>query len=57
MQTFIVFDEIVLEIKSAKEIVDEHVSQAINYLRVADKKLALVVNFARNKLEYKRVIY
>ncbi|MEO6537984.1 MAG: GxxExxY protein [Ferruginibacter sp.] len=54
---FIVFGEIILEIKSAKEIADEHISQAINYLRVANKKLALVVNFARGKLQYKRVIY
>ena len=54
---FIVFDKIILEIKCVKEITDEHISQAINYLKVSDNKLALLVNFARGKLEYKRLVY
>lgn len=54
---FIVFDKIILEIKSAKDLADEQTSQAINYLKVSGKKLALLVNFARSKLEYKRIIY
>ncbi|MEO6671436.1 MAG: GxxExxY protein [Ferruginibacter sp.] len=54
---FVVCDKIILEVKSVKEIVDEHISQAINYLKVSDKKLALLVNFARGKLDYKRILY
>ena len=54
---FIVFDKIILEVKCVRELVDEHVSQAINYLKVSDKKLTLLVNFAKGKLEYKRIIY
>ncbi len=54
---FIVFDKIILEIKCVKKITDEHISQAINCLKVSGNKLALVVNFARGKLEYQRVLY
>lgn len=54
---FIVFDKIILEIKCVKAITEEHVSQAINYLKVSGNKLALIVNFARGKLEYQRIVY
>ena len=54
---FIVFDKIILEVKCVKAINEEHVSQAINYLKVANNKLALLVNFARGKLEYQRIVY
>jgi len=54
---FIVFDKIILEIKCVKQLQDENVSQAINYLKVSGNKLTLLVNFAKGKLEYKRIIY
>ncbi|HPH22552.1 MAG TPA: GxxExxY protein [Chitinophagaceae bacterium] len=54
---FVVFDKIILEVKCVKSIADEHESQAINYLKVSDNRLALLVNFARGKMEYKRIIY
>jgi GxxExxY protein len=54
---FVVFDKIILEVKCVKSIADEHESQAINDLKVSDNRLALLVNFARGKMEYKRIIY
>lgn len=54
---FVVFDKIILEIKCVKNIADEHESQAINYLKASNNRLALLVNFARGKLEHKRIIY
>jgi GxxExxY protein len=54
---FIIFDKIILEVKCVKAITDEHIAQVINYLKVSDNKLALVVNFARGKLEYQRLVY
>lgn len=54
---FIVLDKIILEVKCVKLLTDEHISQAINYLKVSDQKLALLVNFARGKLEYQRIVY
>ena len=54
---FVVFDKIILEVKSIKDLTDEHVSQTINYLKVSEQKLAILVNFARSKLDYKRLVY
>ena len=54
---FIVLDKIVLEVKCVKAITDEHISQAINYLKVSENKPALIINFARGKLEYQRLVY
>ena|SRR5690606_21353876 len=53
---FVVFDKIILEIKSVNDIIDAHVAQAINYLKVSNNPLALIVNFGENKLYYKRII-
>ena len=54
---FVVYGDIILEIKCVKSLLDEHVSLVLNYLRASDKKLGLLVNFAREKLEYKRLVY
>jgi len=54
---FVVFDKIILEVKCVKALTDEHVSLCINYLKVSGNKLALLVNFARGKLEYQRILY
>ena len=53
---FVVFDKIILEIKSVNDIIDAHVAQAINYLKISENQLALIVNFGENKLYYKRII-
>ena len=53
---FVVFDKIILEIKGRKEICDDDFAQAINYLKVSENKLALIVNFGEPKLNYKRVV-
>lgn len=53
---FIVFDKIILEIKSCKSLNDEHLSQCLNYLKVSKNKLAILANFNNNSLEYKRII-
>lgn len=54
---FVVFDKIILEVKCVATLTDEHYSQVINYLKVSENKLGLLVNFSRNKLETKRIIY
>lgn len=53
---FVVFDDIILEIKCASGIVDAHIKQVLNYLAVSKCKLGLIINFARESLEYKRLI-
>lgn len=54
---FTVFGKIVLEVKCVKALNEEHISQVINYLKVSENKLGLLVNFATGKLEYQRLVY
>src|SRR6516225_2066156 len=42
---FVVYNEIILEIKGKSGIAQEDVGRAINYLKVSGKRLALIVNF------------
>jgi len=53
---FVVFDKIILEIKSQKGIVDEHYRWVINYLGISKCPLGLIINFGENSLITKRVI-
>ena len=52
-----VFDAIVVELKSVKEIVSDHEAQLFNYMRIARQPVGYLINFgAINKLEWKRFI-
>ena len=53
---FVVFDKIILEIKGVSALVEEFTAQCINYLKVSNNKLALLVNFGELKLNYKRIV-
>lgn len=53
---FIVFDKIILEIKSVENLHDKHISQCINYLRVSQNKLAILANFHKDLLDHKRIV-
>jgi len=53
---FVVYDNIILEIKSRSRIVDEFIKQTLNYMAIANSSLGLVVNFGEPSLQYKRLI-
>jgi len=53
---FVCFEDIIIELKSAKSLVSEHVSQVLNYLNATKYDLALLVNFGCQKLEFKRIV-
>ena len=53
---FICFDKIIVELKVAKSINDEHYAQVLNYLKATKLKLGLIFNFGCSSLEFKRVI-
>ena len=54
---FVVFDKIILEIKGVSTLNDDFTAQCINYLKVSDLDLALLVNFGESKLKYKRIVF
>ena len=53
---FVIYDKFILEVKSCSSITDSHIAQAMNYLKVSENKLAVIVNFNNDSLEYKRII-
>lgn len=53
---FIVYDQIILEVKCKAGIAEEHIAQAINYLKVSGNRLALIANFGELKLNYRRIV-
>ncbi|MBP6022727.1 GxxExxY protein [Ferruginibacter sp.] len=53
---FVVFDSLVIEVKSASAIIDTHMAQALSYLAVSGMKLALVINFGERSLTWKRIV-
>lgn len=53
---FVVFEKIILEVKSCETFTDSHIAQCINYLKISNNKLALLVNFKQDKLDYRRIV-
>jgi GxxExxY protein len=52
---FVVDDQVVLELKSAKTIHPRHKAQAANYLAASRLRLAIILNFGQSKLINERV--
>lgn len=53
---FVVFEDIVLELKSVTELSKEHIAQTLNYMKLADSEVGLLVNFNNVSLERKRLV-
>lgn len=53
----IVEDKVIVEIKAVERIDNIHRAQLLNYLRISCLRVGLIINFARPKLEYERLIY
>ena len=52
----IVEDTVVVELKAANTIAEIHVAQALSYLKATDLELALILNFGKPSLVWKRLI-
>lgn len=53
---FVVFDKIILEIKTVDCFNNAHYNQCLNYLKISKNKLAILANFNLISLEYKRIV-
>ena len=53
----VVRDPLLVEVKCVDSFSYEHLAQCINYLKASGLKLALLINFRRPKVEWKRVVY
>jgi GxxExxY protein len=54
---FLCYGEIIVELKAAKSLVDDHRAKVINYLKATRKRLGLLVNFGHHpELEHERLV-
>ena len=53
---FVIYDKIILEIKSVENFHDKHIAQCLNYLKVSECKLAILANFHKDLLDHKRIV-
>ena len=53
---FVVYSDIILEVKSIKEISNDHLAQTLNYMKLADTPVGIIGNFQNKSLVHKRLI-
>ena len=49
-------NKIILELKAAVNIADTHRAQTLNYLKATGLRLAMILNFGKERLEYERLV-
>ncbi len=52
----LVENQIILELKAQDKIVEIHKAQTLNYLRATNLRLAILLNFGKDRLEHERLI-
>jgi GxxExxY protein len=54
---FVLYDCIILEIKAAAALIDQHRAQVHNYLKATGYRLGILVNFGEHpKIKYERIV-
>ena len=53
---FIVCEDVILEVKAIKEFSNEHIAQTLNYMKLSNSEIGLLVNFQTKSLQYKRYV-
>ena len=53
---FVVFDEIIVEIKALKTLTGAEKAQVLNYLKASSYRLGILINFGASQLEFKRIV-
>jgi GxxExxY protein len=49
-------DGVLVEMKAVKELTDMHLAQCLNYLKATGLQVCLLLNFAKPKVEIRRVV-
>lgn len=56
MSDLVVQEKVIVELKCVDCFANEHLAQCINYLKASGLHVALLINFQRPKLEWKRIL-
>ncbi|MEW6608722.1 MAG: GxxExxY protein [bacterium] len=52
----IVEEKVIVEVKAVEEISKIHKAQLLNYLKASGYEVGLILNFAKTKVEYERLV-
>jgi GxxExxY protein len=52
----VVEEKLIVELKCVDRFANEHLAQCINYLKASALRMALLINFQRPKVEWRRVL-
>ena len=53
----VVGDRLIVELKCVESFSNQHIAQCINYLKASGLHLALLINFQKPRIEWKRIVY
>jgi len=53
---FVLYDNIIFEVKCTKSIIDDHIKQTLNYMAITKSKLGIIANFGEKSFNYKRIV-
>jgi len=54
---FVVYDQIILEVKHFRTLSNDNLAQTLNYLKVTGLKLGILANFGESSFNSKRVLF
>ncbi len=57
LQIFWFENNIILELKVAANSSNAHKAEVINYLKATGVKLAIILNFGKEELEFERIVF
>ena len=49
-------DSLIVEVKTVEKIIDEHIGQVLNYLKITGMEAGVILNFKHAKLDWKKVV-
>lgn len=53
----LVEEVLVIELKCAERLANEHIAQCLNYLKASGLSVCLLINFQKPKVEWKRIVH
>lgn len=53
---FVVYDNIILEVKAVKGLAEDFTKLVLNYMTLAKSRLGILINFGEDSLQYKRYV-
>jgi GxxExxY protein len=53
----LVDSRLIVELKCVEQFTNEHLAQCLNYLKATENHLALLINFQKAKVDWRRVVH